>query len=577
MSSWELVSEQAGGTVSSLLVRDADVLALTTAAVHRSVDAGATWSTLTAGRLAAPLNALMTHSASLYVGGQTGVARSRDLGRSWSPVLTGQPVVCLGVTPDGQHRTLLAGTQWDGMLRSEDAGDTWASANPGLLDLTVLCLAAASTGVAFAGTPTGIYRSSNAGRSWREVDLPCGPASVECLAVSDDAVLAGTDAAGTFVSRDGGRTWSAVAGVPESAATAVCNGPGGSVLAIGAPGGVHVSLDRGETWRFDPIGMVLSLACLDDSLLAGVADEGIMRLDGFTGQWRRSTSGLHGRLIVDLACSADAATLLTADVETGVRRSRDAGRSWERPDAGPTSASHLAASARALYAATTAGLHASQDDGRTWSVEQSGAPAIAISAASAGVALVAFDNQKLILFESQHWQCLEWDPTRGHIVSVALSDTGVQFVGTMGERSIVWRSTGAGQGWSAWFVIDHTESLCIALSPNFAVDDQVLVGAGTRVYRPLRRTRERSGSDSRPLWLHTQLPDGVTRIAFGAASSTVYAATASGVYRSNNAGADFTSWNEGLEPNLPVLALQCAAEATYALGFGGALWRRSER
>src|SRR5438034_11762632 len=79
---WELISERPGGTVSNLLVGDAEVLALTTAALHRSVDSGATWSTVTAGRLGPPLNAVAQSGASIFVGGQGGLHRSRDLGHA---------------------------------------------------------------------------------------------------------------------------------------------------------------------------------------------------------------------------------------------------------------------------------------------------------------------------------------------------------------------------------------------------------------------------------------------------------------------------------------------------------------
>jgi photosystem II stability/assembly factor-like uncharacterized protein len=90
------------------------------AVVHRSVDRGATWSTITAVRLGPPLNAVAQSGASVFVGAQGGLHRSRDLGRSWSTVLSGGCVVCLGIIPGAEGRTLLAGTQSDGLLRSED-------------------------------------------------------------------------------------------------------------------------------------------------------------------------------------------------------------------------------------------------------------------------------------------------------------------------------------------------------------------------------------------------------------------------------------------------------------------------
>ena len=575
-SNWELVSERPGGTVSSLVAGDAGVLALTTASVHRSVDDGATWSTFSAGRLGAPLSALAHYDAGLFVGGQSGLSRSRDTGSSWSHILSGDSVVCLGVAPDSGRHTLLAGTESDGMLRSEDDGDTWASANPGLFDSTVQCLAVTPGGVCLAGTPTGMYRSASAGRSWRESDLPCGPISVECLAVSDRTMVAGTDSAGTFVSRDGARTWSHVAAVEELAATAAAIGLGDALLAIGAPSGVYVSRDGGGTWSFDTIGTVLSLVCLDDRLLAGVAGEGVLRLDLSNAEWRQSSAGLHGRVVVDLACGNHSDTFLTADVERGVHRSTDGGCSWQLMDAGPIAPSRLARGAGVVYASSTAGLYVSHDDGQTWSVVGSGNAALAVAAAPTGAALAAFDDQRLVLFDKGHQvRDLEWDPARGPVVAVAVSELASLFVGTLGERSVVWRSNDGGHVWSAWFVADRTQNMCIAVSPTFALDDKVLVSAGVRVYRPLPHTRERRGQDTHPLWLGTSLSDVVTAIVFGATSDTVYAATTSGVQMSHDGAEHFNQWNEDLSPRTPVHALQQTPHAMYALCYGGALWRRA--
>jgi photosystem II stability/assembly factor-like uncharacterized protein len=576
-SNWELVCERTGGTVAGLLVCDAGVLALTTAAVHLSVDDGATWSTLSAGELGAPLNALAYCDAGIFIGGQTGLARSRDMGCSWSHMLGGDPVVCLAVALDAGRRTLLAGTQSEGMLRSEDDGATWASANPGLFDSMVQCLAVTPGGVCLAGTPTGVYRSTNAGRSWRESELPCGPVSVECLAVSEQLVLAGSDSAGAYVSRDGARTWSRVVALEELAATAAAIAAGDALLAVGAPSGVYVSHDGGGTWRFDKIGTLLSLVCLDDCLLAGVAGDGILQLDLSSDEWRQSSAGLHGRVVVDLACGSRSDTLLTADLEGGVHRSTDGGRSWQLTDTAPTAPSHLANGAGVVYASSTAGLAVSRDDGQTWSVVHSDSAALAVAAAPTGIALAAFDDQQLVVFENgQPVRAMEWDSfARGRVLAVAVAELATLFVATLGERSVVWRSNDAGQLWSAWFVADSVQSMCIAVSPTFAVDEQVLVGAGTSVYRPLRQTRERRGRDAHPLWLGTSLSDTVTAIAFGPTSDIVYAATTSGVQLSRDGAQHFDQWAQSLPARSPVLAVQQTPQTIYALCFGGALWRRA--
>ena len=311
----------------------------------------------------------------------------------------------------------------------------------------------------------------------------------------------------------------------ESAATAVSISRDGALLAVGSPSGVYMSRDGGHTWKFEAVGCVLSLAGVADGLLAGLAGDGVVRLNPASGVCQPSSTDLYGRLIVHFGWSNQADALLVADLEDGVQRSIDGGRTWQTLDDAPTAASRLAFAGGVVYAATTAGLYASDDDGLTWTAVCSEAGVRAVAAAPTGPALAVFEDCQLVLFDGGQPLRLDWDTSRGRIVAVAVFDRENLFVGTLSERSVMWRSTDGGQSWAAWFRADRAESMCTAVSPDFAIDGQLLVGLDSRVYRPLRRTRERRSSDVGPVWTATSLPDPVTSIAFGAKPSIVYAAT----------------------------------------------------
>ena len=95
----------------------------------------------------------------------------------------------LATAPIGERgNVLLAGTEADGVLRSEDGGRTWAGANAGLLDLTALALAVSprfeSDRTGFAGTASGLYRTRNRAGSWRAVETDLAEPAVQCLALS---------------------------------------------------------------------------------------------------------------------------------------------------------------------------------------------------------------------------------------------------------------------------------------------------------------------------------------------------------------------------------------------------------
>jgi len=527
-STWELVSERPGGSIASFSVASDDVLALSTAALHRSVDGGATWSTVAAGQPAPPHFALVRTDRSVFIGGASGLFRSSDAGRSWRQVLVGAAVTSLAVTAD---RSLLAGTDTDGVLRSEDDGETWASGNPGLLDLDVVCLADG-----FAGTASGLYRSGSGGRSWREVQLPCGPVAVECVARSGGRVAAGTDAAGAFVSTDAGRTWAAV-DVPEAAITAVA--VDGARVAIAAPAGVYLSTDEGAPWRYEAMAdVVLSLAFVEGNLLAGVARDGVVRFDG------RRVTGISGRVVGDLA-RTPRGTLLTAGIEGGVERSADGGQTWETVVA--ASATRLAVGEGLTHAATSEGLLSSADDGCHWSVVRADHAGVAV-ATRGGVTVAGFDDG-LMVGRDGAWLSRRWD--RGRIVTVGVGVGGDLYVGSLEEQPVVWRSGDQGQSWSPWLRCAGGASLSVV------VGTEVLAASGTRVYRLLGAT---------------SLPEPVTCMTFGT-EPTVYVGTTRGVYVSADGASRFSSWSDGL-PGAPVLALQASRREVHALVFGGGLWRR---
>jgi hypothetical protein len=155
-----------------------------------------------------------------------GVARAVRRDGEWTVerTLSGQPVRCLAVARDG---TVWAGTQGDGVLRSDDAGVTWSPA--GLAGRIVKALAPSphDARVVYAGLkPASVAVTVDGGSGWRELDgfrrirgrrlwvSPAerpGTAYVQGLAVSPtnpDLVIAGIEFGAVVRSEDGGRTWS---------------------------------------------------------------------------------------------------------------------------------------------------------------------------------------------------------------------------------------------------------------------------------------------------------------------------------------------------------------------------------
>ncbi len=140
-------------------------------------------------------------------------------------LLSGTDVSCLAVDPLHQGR-VYAGTRGSGVLRSDDAGQTWRPAGPAGVIVKALAVSPTHAGVVFAGTkPAYLFKTEDAGGTWREVPAfrripgrwywrsPAEPpfiGYVQAIALSPtDAgrIAVGIEAGATVLSRDGGQTW----------------------------------------------------------------------------------------------------------------------------------------------------------------------------------------------------------------------------------------------------------------------------------------------------------------------------------------------------------------------------------
>jgi hypothetical protein len=201
-----------------------------------------------------------------------GIARAeRGADGQWVvvQVLAGQDVRCLEVDPINPD-VVYAGTQGQGVFRSEDGGRSWRPL--GLQGVIVKSLAASphQPGVVYAGTksPPLIYRTEDGGANWEELAgfrrvrgrwwwwSPAEPpfsAYVLALAISPsdpNVVLAGVELGALVRSADGGRTWSnhrPGAGRDCHQLRFHPHAPQWAYQAHG--GGPAVSCDAGLTWK----------------------------------------------------------------------------------------------------------------------------------------------------------------------------------------------------------------------------------------------------------------------------------------------------------------------------------------
>jgi photosystem II stability/assembly factor-like uncharacterized protein len=165
-----------------------------------------------------------------------------------------------------EPQVIWAGTD-RGILRSDDAGRTWARLDGALGEYQVwrIALHPTAEGVVFAGTGTPsvarIFRSDDNGRTWRPlgVEIAAECAAVGVPRVTDIAVdpleplnvWASIEVDGMRRSADGGETWQRVDGPitnPDGHAASVTAGPPKSVF-LTVNNEIFCSRDDGGTWR----------------------------------------------------------------------------------------------------------------------------------------------------------------------------------------------------------------------------------------------------------------------------------------------------------------------------------------
>jgi photosystem II stability/assembly factor-like uncharacterized protein len=261
-----------------------------------------------------------------------GLHRSTDAGQSWSPVdagLTASAFRCLGPDPS-RPGALLAGTEPARLFRSEDGGATWRELDAiARLDghdrwfLPYSPRAGALRNVhGPAGRPErllasvevgGLLRSEDRGRSWacepviadEDIHHVTGPpddgdlvyASLGTAAVSpagDEPRRLG----GIARSRDGGATWEKIETdytratiVPPARPDLLLAGP---ALRVGRGGRIVASADGGDTWEPASDGievpmpdMVELFAAAPDGGLWAICSRGrLLRADGGSLTWR---------------------------------------------------------------------------------------------------------------------------------------------------------------------------------------------------------------------------------------------------------------------------------------------------
>ncbi len=316
------------------------------------------------------------NSDTIFAGTTLGLFKSPDGGKTWKHLSSEQ--VNWMVFDPGEPRTLYLATEFAGILKSMDSGETFHPMNEGFANhrLSEMTsdgkrLYASST---YEGLYGGVFVSNDGGLQWalraneealhgRNLDsltASVGNAGV-VFAASEDAILK---------SADGGKIWLPVSEprliAPRSAARA-----GHTAPAIHTSERIHIHALRAVQSDKDKF-----------VLFAGT-DAGLFRSSNSGTSWEPvKAAGLTGEPVLALYAPPNNAPRLAARTSSGLYVSEDSGRTWQAAQlpngyyiydvALPVERDI------AILAATSRGVLQSTDQGEHWKLVTKGVPAATV-------------------------------------------------------------------------------------------------------------------------------------------------------------------------------------------------------
>ena len=239
--------------------------ALGGSAVFRTTDGGGSWAGASAGLRTSGVRSFATDNASpltVYAGTEfEGVFKSVDAGSTWTP--TGREIagtVASLAVASGTSPAVYAASQ-AGIYRSRDGGDSWTLVLQGSGLAIAVSPESPSTiyaGLSTNGFPFGAFKSADGGDTWTDTGLTDG---VLALAVSGSTVYAATNNA--IYSSVGGGAWTlANGGLLSQATVLAASASNPQVAYAGTSQGLFKTVNGGTSWSPLPLLAGLPIAAL---------------------------------------------------------------------------------------------------------------------------------------------------------------------------------------------------------------------------------------------------------------------------------------------------------------------------
>ncbi len=566
------------------------------------------------------------------------VFKTTNGGASWQPAGSGLPadaVLFLAIDPVTTS-TAYAGTRNHGAFKTTDGGTSWTAAGLTANRVWTLAIDPVTPSTLYAGTASGVFKSTDGAATWTTATSGIGAQQVFALAidpVSPSTLYAGTRDNGVFRSSDGAASWTAAtSGLTATRVFALAVDPKSpSTLYAGTNGdGVFKTTDGAATWAHVVLTGTFLFLAIDSVTPSTVYGGGVnveKSVDG-VATWQRVTTGIPVEAINALAVDPVTPSTLYVGTQSGVFKSTNGGVSATPANIGLAGLKILALAVdptapATIYAGTDIGLFKSADGGVTW-ISVTVSPYV-----TRILSLAVLPGSSTILagMDDGGWRSTDGGATWTHLDNMGIpfawtldpgSPATVYAAGGFGAsgptQGGAWKSTDGGVTWTGYgdanaplpvfeSVVVPARGATAVVGTDAGVYGIFIHGGGryewvtnnalaTRVVYALVM----DPSSSSTMWAGTdgglfRSADGgvswapvtnglpaatITALKFDPASpKTFYAATTAGLFRSTDDGAMWTALNAGLT-NLFVNAfaiLPGSPETLFVGIFGGGVYR----
>jgi photosystem II stability/assembly factor-like uncharacterized protein len=372
-----------------------NVFASACTGLYRSIDRGTSWR-----RLKVFPNSFLVRALTVYIdpgnselvyGGTTeGLFVSRNSGQNWNRITrTDLTVNTIQVDP-ANNKVILLGTEFYGIMRSEDGGVSWTESNTGFVNRSIARIVPdySTPGRFLVGENsegrTGGFHVYDAARGeWASIgerEVP-GEGMLSLLVLPGERGRIVGTAHGAYLQSAGSGAWTRLPGpIGTLAVYDLAADREGTWIFAGTNDGVYRAAPADLSFAKPPgyrlIPRVFSLLTAQDGsgrIFAGT-HMGVLCSDDSGATWRIQSDGIPDHTLVHcLISSPAAANHFFAGTSAGLYESKDGGNSWKAMRDGRlgrdiSSVIFLGGNGAHIMAAdnTSGGVFWSEDSGLTW-------------------------------------------------------------------------------------------------------------------------------------------------------------------------------------------------------------------